>query len=458
MDCFRSSLLVCLGVLAFSTLGMATAEPLDPITLGEAMDPDSCPMTHNSTAHHQPQEETAPELQSPQDLIMVNMMRDGSGTGWQPSDNPMMMKMGEWGSWQAMFHGSVFADYTDQGGRRGGEKFVSENWLMGSLARPVGRRGVIQLRGMLSAEPLTVGKAGYPLLFQTGEALHGEPLIDRQHPHDLFMELSAQALYQVTPKTWLRLYVAPVGEAALGPTAFPHRYSDFLIPEAPLTHHILDSTHVCFGVATVGLLRPKWQLEGSIFNSREPDENRYDFDYNAWHTGASGRLTYTPTPQWAFQVSSGFLKKPEALENTNVERTTASASYSKTWKTGWWSSTLALGHNFEPGPDDNAVLLESTLNFKDKNYVFGRIENLQRHGLLREDEGRDFNLTAFSLGAARDLAQFKGIPLTLGAMITLYAKPTALSDAYGSFPVSFHVFLHTNAPRMRMHRHSMHHP
>lgn len=383
-------------------------------------------------------------------FIMTNMMREGSGTGWQPSENPMLMKMGRIGAWTTMLHGNVFADFDYQGGRRGNYKAVSENWFMGSASRAIGSHDILQLRGMVSAEPFTAGKNGYPLLFQTGEALRGKALLDRQHPHDLFMELSAQYFHPLAKSTWLSLYLAPVGEPALGPVAFPHRYSDFLIPTAPLGHHILDSTHVSFGVATVGVIHKQWQLEGSVFNSREPDDNRYDFDYNTWHTGASGRLSYMPSPRWAFQVSSGYLSKPEELDNNNLVRGTASGSYNRTWVDGWWANTLALGHNFEPGADDNSVLLESTVNFKEKNYAFSRIENVQRHGIVQQNEGKSYNITSFSVGVARDLFKLKRIPLTLGAMITMYAKPGALNAHYSDFPLSFNVFLYTNAPRMDM--------
>ena len=381
-------------------------------------------------------------------MMMQAMMQQGSGTGWQPADNPMLMQMGRLGNATTMLHGSVFADYDYQGGHRGGHKTVSENWLMGSVMAPVTDHGTLQLRAMMSAEPFSVGKDGYPELLQTGEALNGKPLIDRQHPHDLFMELSTQYTQCVSAQTCVNLYLAPVGEPALGPTAFPHRYSDWLIPEAPLSHHILDSTHVSFGVATVGVSHGKWLLEGSVFNGREPDENRYDFDYNPWHTSASGRLSYAPNPHWALQVSSGYLDRPEALESTNIERTTASASYDRTFKAGWWATTLAAGHNFESGPDDNGVLLESTLNFRNKNYVFGRIENIQRHGLIEDSPGRGFNVTTFGFGVARDLASVYGWPIILGAMITLYAMPSDLAMHYGRSPLSFHVFLHTNTPAM----------
>ena len=423
------------GLLFWTPAPVSAVSP-DPVALSDDLPADNAPPP------------------TAQRLMTLNMQREGSGTAWQPADNPMAMHMGHAGAWMTMVHASAFADYDYQGGHRGGHKVVSENWIMGSATTPINAHGALQLRAMFSAEPFSAGKNGYPLLLQTGEALNGKPLVDRQHPHDLFMELSAQATQCVSAKTCLSLYVAPVGEPALGPVAFPHRYSDALIPEAPLSHHILDSTHVAFGVATLGVIYDnKWQLEGSVFNGREPDENRYDFDYNPWHTSASGRLSYMPNRHWALQISSGYLDRPEALETTSIERTTASVSYDKTWPTGWWASTLAAGHNFEHGPDDNGVLLESTVNFKNKNYIFGRIENIQRHGLVSENPERGFNVTAFSLGAARDLFQVYGWPVQLGAMLTLYALPGDLASHYGRSPLSFHVFLHTSAPRMRMMQH-----
>lgn len=388
---------------------------------------------------------------SPDELMMLNMRRQGSGTSWQPVDNPMMMKMWDrQGSWMTMLHWNAFLDYDHQGGPRGRDKLVGQNWIMGSAARPIGEKGMLQLRGMLSGDPFTVGKTGYPLLFQEGEAVNGMPLIDFQHPHDLFMELSAQYWHRFSQNTWGFLYGAPVGEPALGPVAVPHRYSALLNPEASLSHHIQDSTHIAFGVLTAGLVHKKWQFETSLFNGREPDDNRYDFDYNPFRLAYSGRISYMPNQNWAFQVSHGHLNDPEELESGTIDRSTASASYTKTWNTGWLATSLIAGHNFESGPDDNGITLESTWNFKERNYLFGRVENVQRHGLLVTAPEADFNITAFTLGVARDLLRWRGIPLTLGAQISLYVKPSSLDPAYGDFPLSFHIFLHTNAPRHQM--------
>lgn len=398
---------------------------------------------------------------SPAELIQLNMRRDGSGTAWQPIDNPMQMLMGQVGPWTTMLHWNVFLDYNRQGGPRGDDGIYSQNWAMASVARPVGERGVFQARAMLSLEPLTVGGRGYPSLFQTGETYQGEPLIDRQHPHDLFMELSAQYYHRLRNNTWLRLYAAPVGEPALGPVAFPHRYSALLNPESVLSHHMQDSTHIAFGVLTAGIIHKHWQFEGSLFNGREPDENRYDFDFDGL-TSYSGRVTYMPSKNWAMQASYGFLDEPEALEPGDVHRLTSSVQHIKTWQDGWWATTFVFGRNFRGGPDENGLTLESLVNFKRSNYLYGRIENVLKHGLLAHGgtahteahENETFNITAFTLGLARDLFRIRGIPITLGAQLTAYAKPSRLNTAYGDFPLSFHVYLHTNAPPMRMAQHT----
>ena len=402
--------------------------------------------------------ETPPTWQH--ELMMTNMRRDGSGTAWIPMDNPMLMKMGQAKDWMGMLHWNAFADYDHQTGPRGDQGFYSQNWVMASAMAPIKKSGVFQARAMMSLEPLTVGKHGYPVLFQTGETYRNEPLVDRQHPHDLFMELSAQYYHKLNEDTLLRVYVAPVGEPALGPVAFPHRYSSFLNPDSPLGHHVQDSTHIAFGVATAGLIyKNKWQFEGSVFNGKEPDENRYDFDINDWNTAYSGRITYMPSANWTLQTSYGYLREPEALEPGNIHRVTSSIQHGKTWDRGWWASSFVWGHNFKTvGSNEDDILIESVVNFLDKNYVFSRIEHAYKHGLFgHDDEARSgfddhdsFHVTAFSLGVARDIFSIRGIPVTLGGMITMHAKPSKLNDAYGKLPLGFHVFLHTNAPRMGM--------
>src|SRR5437773_4254134 len=182
---------------------------------------------------------------------------------------------------------------------------------------------------MLSLDPLTVTRRGYPLLLQSGEAFKGEPLHDAQHPHDLFMELAASYTRPVSDGVAFQVYGAPVGEPALGPAAFPHRLSASSDPLAPLGHHWQDSTHISFGVLTAGILTRKVKVEGSWFNGREPDDRRFDFDFrklDSW----SGRVSVNPTDSLSLQASYGLLETPEELEpGQSIRRATASASYNR---------------------------------------------------------------------------------------------------------------------------------
>ena len=93
------------------------------------------------------------------------------------------------GAWDLMAHGVVFVDYNQQGGPRGEGKAESVNWLMLMEQHKLGS-GSILFREMFSAESLTSPHPGFPELFQTGETYHGQPLVDHQHPHNVFSELS----------------------------------------------------------------------------------------------------------------------------------------------------------------------------------------------------------------------------------------------------------------------------
>ncbi|CAN5393920.1 hypothetical protein BH09BAC6_BH09BAC6_06810 [soil metagenome] len=260
------------------------------------------------------------------------MGRDGSGTSWLPDASPMYGIMLNSGKWSYMLHGSIALRYTKQDllnkGSRGGDQLDAPNWFMGMAQRNVGKNGLLHFNVMMSLDRLTEGGDGYPLLFQTGESWNGVPLVDRQHPHDLFSELSASYTYSFSKKTDLSIYVGYPGEPALGPVAFMHRPSAMSNPDAPISHHWSDATHVTFGVATIGFRVGELKIEASSFSGSEPDENRYNFDrpkINSW----SARLNYNPSANWALQVSHSFIKGPEFLRpNENVYRSTASATYS----------------------------------------------------------------------------------------------------------------------------------
>jgi hypothetical protein len=375
---------------------------------------------------------------------LVPMGRMGSGTSWQPATSPMPMMHKQSGEWLLMFHYNFVAGVNRQGGPRGVTKFESANWFMPAAVRRVGP-GTLELRAMLSAEPFTFPPGGSPLLFQTGETYKGEPLIDRQHPHDLFMELSASYSVPVGERASWFVYAGYPGEPALGPNAFMHRAS------------ASENTSV-----TTGFNYRWFKLEASVFNGREPDENRYDFEAHPWNS-RSVRLQFAPNSNWSMQVSHGFLRNPEALEPGDVRRTTASISYNRRVERGNWASSLIWGRNHESHDGEifnlNGYVAESTLKFLDRNYLYTRLELVDKNQLLRAadrlslgitDHHPSFRIGAYTAGGARDIWNTDKTSLAIGSDVTFYSKPSILDPIYGSHPVSWKLFFRLRPAPMSM--------
>jgi hypothetical protein len=377
----------------------------------------------------------------------------GSGTSWEPHSSQLHMWDKVSGGWVFMFHFNAFAGVNSQGGPRGTTKFESANWFMPMAFHKLGK-GTLQLRGMFSFEPFTFARGGSPLLFQTGETYKGQPIIDRQHPHDFWMELSAQYTLPLGERgTWFTYFGYP-GEPALGPPAFMHRESASENPSATLAHHLQDSTHISFGVFTTGFTYRWFKLEGSIFNGHEPDENRYNFEAHRWNS-RSARFSFAPNNNWSMQVSHGFLRRPEAAEpTTDIRRTTASLQYNKPFHRGNWSSALIWGRNHTSNPDEthnlNGYTAESTVNFLDKNYAFTRLELVDKNELLRAvDRARlgltqthpSFRIRAYTFGGVRDVWNTDKVLLGIGSDVTFYSTPAVLDRIYGNNPVSWRLFL-----------------
>jgi hypothetical protein len=390
----------------------------------------------------------------------IAMGQMGSGTSWQPSTSPMYMWSKVTNKWLLFVHADAKLGVNAQGGLRGVTKFESQNWIMPMAFRRVGN-GTLQLRGMFSLEPFTFSPGGSPQLFQTGETYQGRPLVDSQHPHDLFMELSATYTLPLGDRAKWFAYVGFPGEPSLGPTAFMHRLSASENPSAPLSHHLQDSSHISFGVFSTGFTYRWFKLEGSLFNGREPDENRYDFEFNPWNSRAV-RVSLAPTRNLTMQWSYGLLKNPEALKPGDVRRMTASVSYNKRFARGNWASTLIWGRNKENHTDEvenlNSYLAESTLNFLEKNYVYTRLESVDKVDLLSHDEtarlGIDdhhavFRIGAYTFGAAREIWNTDKFSLALGGDVTFYSKPDALDSVYGNNPVSYKFFLRIRPSKMQ---------
>ncbi len=366
----------------------------------------------------------------------------GSGTSWQPASVPAYEWMLMRGGWMLMAHGEIFIDYNQQGGPRGEGKAESVNWGMLMEQHKLGS-GTIMFRQMFSAESLTSPHPGFPELFQTGETYHGEPLVDHQHPHNVFAELSLLYMLPLSDKISWELYGGPSAEPALGPVTYMHRTSASELPLAPLSHHLQDSTHTSFGVITTGFIIDRLKLEASVFNGREPNEERWSIQLAALDSW-SGRVFLAPSRNWTAQYSIGRLEHPEALEPGSQWRQTASAEYNRPLLRGNWATSLVWGrvHKIATGVNLNSYLLESTLNFLNRDYVFTRLELVDKDELFPQAATHPaYRIGAYTFGGVRDLIQNHVWQMGLGADVTCYSKPSVLDAAYGVHPVSFQIFL-----------------
>jgi hypothetical protein len=366
----------------------------------------------------------------------------GSGTGWEPSSVPdhewMLMR----GGWALMAHGVIFTDYNQQGRPRGEGKAESVNWAMLMQQHKLGS-GTILFRQMLSAESLTSPHPGFPELFQTGETYHGEPLVDHQHPHNVFSELSLLYTVPLSEKVSWELYGGPAAEPALGPVTYLHRASAAELPMAPLSHHLQDSTHTSFGVVTTGFTIAWLKLEGSAFNGREPNEERWSIQPAALDSW-SGRASIAPARDWTAQYSVGRLENPEALEPGSQWRQTASVEFNHHLAAGSWATSLVWGHvhKIDNGTNLDGYLLESTLNFLRRDYAFTRLELVDKDELFPQAALHPaYRIGAYSFGGVRDLVHNRAWQFGVGTDVTIYSKPGALDAAYGNYPVSFEIFL-----------------
>jgi hypothetical protein len=387
----------------------------------------------------------------PASLVEAFEQHGLSGTDVEPLSTPVPMLMSMQNNWMLMLHGVAFLNDVQQSGQRGADKLFSTNWIMFMAQHALGR-GTLTLRNMLSLEPATITGRFYPELFQQGETAFGKPIVDGQHPHNFVMEVAA--LYDVSlgEHALLSFYGAPVGDPAIGPPAYPHRMSASEDPIAPLGHHLQDSTHIANDVLTGGLTYRIVRLEASGFHGREPGENRWTIEQGAidsWST----RLTISPGQNWSGQYSFAHLTSPEALEpNENIDRVTASIAYNRPLTNGNWASLLVWGRNRNQpsGLIWNSYLAESTLQFAKQNYIWGRIENVDRtNELLLKDMAEPPNfiesvigrVKAFTIGYDRDIKLIPRVSTAIGGQVTFYGTPDSLTTLYGAHSVGGLVFL-----------------
>jgi hypothetical protein len=362
------------------------------------------------------------------------MSREASGTSWQPEGAPhdgIMLMPGD--DWMVMLHGRANGIYDYQSGPRGGDMVFAQSMMMAMASRDVGEGGTLGLRAMLSADPF-MGRRGYPLLLASGETADGVThLVDRQHPHDLVMELSASFSQMVSGDDSLFLYVGYPGEPALGPSAYMHRVSAADNPMTPISHHWLDSTHITFGVVTAGWVHDGLKLEISQFTGREPDQFRFGFDAARFDSTAA-RLSWNPDEHWSLQVSGGWLKSPEALDPTeNERRLTASATWFNSFDFGSVAATIAFGNkHLSGGTDESAFLAEAEFKPDDVWTLFARGETLGSDELVPGPPVRGAG--ELSLGAIHDWRISEHWKFGIGGLYAFDFTPSSPISGYGSDP------------------------
>lgn len=423
------------------------------IALSTATGYAQMPMTMDSTGHMQGMDHMDMAMDSSRGFMTSSYSRhlpmtiDGSGTSWLPAESRMEAAMWHKKNTQIMLHGALwlrgdFQNANNPTGQGHSNRFNAPNWIMAMVDQRAGRRGLLNFTVMMSLDALTVGRGGYPLLFQTGESYRGRPLVDQQHPHDLFAAISVAYTYAFTDDIDLTAYFGFPGEPCIGPPVFMHRPSAFYMPDAPISHHWQDATHITFGVGTISFRYKIMKLEGSIFTGREPDEHRFDFDRPRFDSYAA-RLSVNPDRYLSLQASYAYIKSPEELHpSENQHRITSSAIYARRWRRQRIDATLVYGVNLGHTAS-HSILFEATYRVM-KFSAYGRYEWVQKTNEeldLPGDPDMRHPLHDVTLGAAYNVLTFYHVGLDLGAQ-TIISKPSSdLEHLYGIAPVSAEVYL-----------------
>ena len=457
----RYCLFLFISLMPFSLATQVFAQDQLPQKASVIKDKSAMPAMDHHDMPNMPGMEMPHQMASSVDLSDP-MSREGSGTSWVPDSSPIYARMKMKGRDMWMLHGMIYPRFVKTGSDRdvsaGGQgsdsRLDAPSMLMLMYSHPLNQQSQIGAHVMMSLDPLIEKGYGYPLLYQSGETYGGAALHDRQHPHDLFDELSVTYSRKIAKESSAYLYVGYPGEPALGPPTFMHRVSGMNFPDAPIGHHWEDATHVTFGVITAGYARDEWKIEGSVFNGSEPDENRYNFDSPKLNS-YSARLSWNPNKNLALQVSHGFLKEPESLEpGVNIRRTTASLIYNKPLgPDSNWATSLVWGNN-DPnhGPSSNAYLVETAYQ-KKRNTLYLRAERVQKSGhelaLAPSLEETLFPVNAVSVGMVHDIKHGKGVDVGLGAQLTYGNNSDDLNSYYGgNNNLGFQVFLRIRPSRL----------
>lgn len=334
--------------------------------------------------------------------------------------------------WQIHSHTLLNLVADNQEGPRGGSKTFLAGMSMLSASRPLSDDDSLQLSAMLSPDPF-MGRDGYPLLLQSGETADGaDPLVDRQHPHDLVMGLSARLTHRFNGGSAFVEAGYP-GEVAFGPPAFMHRASGDAFPNAPISHHWLESGHITMGLLTAGVTRGRLTFEVSQFTGREPDEKRVALDPITLDSTAA-RLSWRVNDDLSLQASWARQISPEALEpDINLRKTSLGLTYGHTFQGGRLDTTVAWGRkSAEQGHDkaSDAWLVENSFRFNGPWQTLARYERTYNVELT----GSPAWVAKTEVGLIRSFDVNAATTLGLGIIRQYYSVPPQLRPDYGRRP------------------------
>jgi hypothetical protein len=411
------------------------------------------------------------EADTSRSLVAMSIDRAASGTSWLPDAAPKRAIHRSLGDWMLMAHGSVFGQYDRQETLHGDTQMGVVDWEVLMAARPVAG-GMFTARVMTSLEALALGRRGYPELLQSGGTDGDARLANRQHPHDLWNELAATYDHNVLSGVAAFVYGGVVGEPALGPVAYMHRPSSDADPFAPLGHHWQDAAHESFGVITTGVYGARAKLEGSAFNGREPDDYRFNLDYQGARLDSyAARLTVAPSTRVVASAWGGYVFDHDPLDpGTGMQRYGASLlTELPAAREGAWSAALVGGinihhhgsrahsHGTETAKSYHiatSTLVETTYELGERATLYGRAEQVQKSaddlGFNGADLMQLFTVRALTLGGTTELAAVRRLSFGVGARGTVNLLPATLEPTYQTrTPLGFSVFLRVRPTRTR---------
>lgn len=362
----------------------------------------------------------------------VDPLGNLSGTTPHPGASPWV-RSGSGGL--TFFHAfDAHVTYLSQTGPEEQENdVISTNWLAAGAKLDLGDRAFILGRGRVSLEPYTIDDS-YPQFFQY---VPEDGLVDRMRPHDLFSEAAVQFGFRPTNASLVSVYGALVGQPALGAAPAQLRPSGIDFAEAPFGYDIQETTHDSTKVITAGFATRFFTIEASTFHDGSTTGDHTELDTDGDLDSQSARLTITPSPRLAIQISRGQLG--DVVER---EVTSASLTYGGSFAavTALWTSRTH--ENEAIVADETAWGLEVALHAS-RNTFMARVEHVDRPSgfPLTFDPSETEEATHYTAGYVFDFVPNARYKIGAGVNVDYRTKTRELEEVYGHKPQGIYAFV-----------------